>query len=111
MNTLETTDTPGAVRTTSSAGRMVCAVVVTQPETMPSASPACTIIVPKYDGSTTRSKATSAVMPLCARSAAYDAAKLLAPRARRRVDDGGGVDVDARAAPRGNGSRPRRRAG
>ena len=69
MNTLETTETPGAVRTTSRAGRMVCAVVVTQPDTMPSASPACTIIVPKYDGSTTRSKATSTVTPLCARSA------------------------------------------
>ena len=47
MNTLETTETPGAVRTTSSAGRIVWAVVVTQPDTMPSASPACTIIVPK----------------------------------------------------------------
>ncbi len=47
MNTLETTETPGAVRTTSSAGRIVCAVVVTQPDTIPSARPACTIIVPK----------------------------------------------------------------
>ena len=31
MNTLDTTETPGAVRTTSRAGRMVWAVVVTQP--------------------------------------------------------------------------------
>jgi hypothetical protein len=47
MNTLDTTETPGAVRTTSRAGRIVCAVVVTHPDTMPSARPACTIIVPK----------------------------------------------------------------
>jgi hypothetical protein len=46
-NTEETTDTPGTVFTTSSAGRMVWAVVCTAPETIPSASPSSTIIVPK----------------------------------------------------------------
>ena len=46
-NTLETVLTPGLVFTNSSAGRIVCAVVLTAPETMPSASPRWTIIVPK----------------------------------------------------------------
>ena len=46
-NTEETTEMPGRVLITSSAGRMVCAVVLTAPETMPSASPSSTIIVPK----------------------------------------------------------------
>jgi len=46
-NTLETVFTPGRVRMISRAGRMVCAVVWAAPETMPSASPVCTIIVAK----------------------------------------------------------------
>ena len=46
-NTEDTTETPGSVLTTSSAGRMVCAVVCTAPETIPSASPSSTISVPK----------------------------------------------------------------
>jgi len=45
--TEETIVTPGAVLTTSSAGRIVCAVVWIAPDTMPSASPSSTIIVPK----------------------------------------------------------------
>lgn len=40
-------DTPGAVRTTSSAGRTVAAVVVIDPDTMPSAWPPWTMRVPK----------------------------------------------------------------
>ena len=47
MKIEETTDTPGLVLMNSKAGRMVWAVVVTEPETMPSASPLCTIMVPK----------------------------------------------------------------
>ena len=46
-NTDDTTDTSGTVRMTSSAGRIVCAVVCTAPDTMPSARPSSTIIVPK----------------------------------------------------------------
>ena len=46
-NTEDTTETPGTVLTTSSAGRMVCAVVWTAPETMPSACPSSTMSVPK----------------------------------------------------------------
>ena len=46
-NTDETTETSCAVRTTSRAGRIVCAVVWTAPETMPSARPSSTSIVPK----------------------------------------------------------------
>ena len=38
---------PGVVLMISNDGRMVCAVVCAAPETMPSASPSCTIIVPK----------------------------------------------------------------
>ena len=45
--TLEATETPGTVRMISKAGRMVAAVVWVAPETMPSAWPVCTIIVPK----------------------------------------------------------------
>ena len=45
--TLLTTETSGEVRMTSSAGRIVCAVVVIEPETIPSASPARTMRVPK----------------------------------------------------------------
>ena len=45
--TEETTETSGSVFTTSSDGRIVCAVVCTAPETMPSARPRWTIIVPK----------------------------------------------------------------
>ncbi len=40
----------------SNDGRMVCAVVCFAPETMPSASPSCTIIVPKYETSVTVSR-------------------------------------------------------
>ena len=46
-NTDETTETSGAVLMISSAGRIVCAVVCAAPETMPSARPSSTIIVPK----------------------------------------------------------------
>jgi hypothetical protein len=46
-NTLDATDTSGVVRMISKAGRMVAAVVWFAPETMPSASPSDTIIVPK----------------------------------------------------------------
>jgi hypothetical protein len=45
--TLETTDTPSRVFTISNAGRIVSAVVCAAPETMPSASPRSTSIVPK----------------------------------------------------------------
>ncbi len=45
--TLDTVLTPGLVFTNSSAGRMVCAVVLTAPETIPSARPSSTIMVPK----------------------------------------------------------------
>ena len=45
--TLDTIEVPGAVRITSKAGRMVCAVVCAAPDTMPSARPAWTIMVPK----------------------------------------------------------------
>ena len=46
-NTLDTVSTSGRVRMISSAGRIVCAVVWAAPETMPSARPACTIMVAK----------------------------------------------------------------
>jgi hypothetical protein len=58
----------------SNAGRMVCAVVCAAPDTMPSASPRCTIIVPKYETSVMVSAAFSYVMPLCAQLA-YSSAK------------------------------------
>ena len=74
-NTLETTFTPGFVLMISKAGRMVCAVVCTAPETMPSASPSATIIVPKYETSCTVSRACSSVTPLCARRRWYSSAK------------------------------------
>ena len=45
--TLEATETPGTVLMISKAGRMVAAVVWVAPETMPSACPVCTIMVPK----------------------------------------------------------------
>ena len=73
-NTLETTETPGRVLMISNAGRMVWAVVCAAPETIPSARPRCTIIVPKYDGSVTVSAAWSMVMPLWERSFAYSCA-------------------------------------
>ena len=38
-NTLETMDAPGLVLMNSSAGRTVCAVVLIEPETRPSAWP------------------------------------------------------------------------
>ena len=43
----DTVETPGLVLMISNDGRMVLAVVFTAPETMPSAMPRCTIIVPK----------------------------------------------------------------
>ena len=46
-NEPDTTETPGEVLMNSSEGRMVLAVVFTAPETMPSAMPKCTIMVPK----------------------------------------------------------------
>ena len=46
-NTEETMFTPSRVFTNSRAGRMVLAVVWAAPETMPSTSPSCTIMVPK----------------------------------------------------------------
>ena len=45
-NTLETSDTPGRVFTSSRLGRIVCAVVCVAPETIPSAMPSATISVP-----------------------------------------------------------------
>ena len=42
-----TTETPGLVFTNSRLGRIVFAVVFTAPDTMPSARPRWTIIVPK----------------------------------------------------------------
>ena len=45
--TLETMEQPGLVLMISKAGRIVCCVVCTDPDTMPSASPKWTIIVPK----------------------------------------------------------------
>ena len=46
-NTEETIFTPSEVFTNSRAGRIVLAVVCAAPETMPSTSPICTIMVPK----------------------------------------------------------------
>jgi hypothetical protein len=46
-NTLETTETPSRALITSNAGRIVSPVVCAAPETIPSAAPARTIIVPK----------------------------------------------------------------
>ena len=46
-NTDDTTDTSGTVRMISRAGRIVWAVVWAAPETIPSARPSSTIIVPK----------------------------------------------------------------
>ena len=43
----ETTETPGAVLMIWKEGTIVCAVVWAAPETMPSASPMWTIMVPK----------------------------------------------------------------
>ena len=74
-NTLETIDTFGRVFTISNDGLIVCAVVWAAPETMPSARPRCTIIVPKYETSCTRSRAWSIVTPLWARSRAYSSLK------------------------------------
>ena len=46
-NTLDATESPGSVRMISKAGRIVSAVGCVAPETMASARPVCTIIVPK----------------------------------------------------------------
>ncbi len=43
----DTMEVPGLVLINSNAGRMVWAVVLIEPETMPCASPVCTIMVPK----------------------------------------------------------------
>ena len=45
--TLETTETPSRARMISKAGRIVSPVVCAAPDTIPSTSPVCTIIVPK----------------------------------------------------------------
>ena len=79
----------------SNAGRMVCAVVWAAPETMPSASPRCTIMVPKYETSVTISRARSTVMPLCARSLAYAAANRSTQLGVGGRDDRRRVDVEA----------------
>ena len=73
-NTDDTIDTPGRVRMIWKAGRIVLAVVWAAPDTMPSASPVWTIIVPKNETSWTMSSARSGVTPLWARSRAYSAA-------------------------------------
>ncbi|MEZ5297368.1 MAG: hypothetical protein R2697_14110 [Ilumatobacteraceae bacterium] len=67
-NTLDTIDVPGRVFTNSSAGRIVWAVVCAAPDTIPSARPSYTIIVPKKLTSVMMSRARSRVMPLCRRS-------------------------------------------
>ena len=69
-NTEDTILVPGRVLMNSSEGRIVFAVVLIAPETMPSAIPLYTSIVPKYEGSLMRSRAASMVMPLWARSSA-----------------------------------------
>ena len=46
-NTDDTIEVPGVVRMISNARVIVWAVVWAAPDTMPSASPTCTIIVPK----------------------------------------------------------------
>ncbi len=46
-NTLDATETPGRVFTISNAGRIVAAVVCTEPDTIPSACPLWTNMVPK----------------------------------------------------------------
>jgi hypothetical protein len=46
-NTDETSDVPGLVLMNCKAGLIVCKVVLTAPDTIPSASPLYTIIVPK----------------------------------------------------------------
>ena len=61
--------------TSSNDGRIVSAVVCVAPLTIPSTIPSATIIVPKYETSDTTSRAWSTVTPLCARRAAYSAAK------------------------------------
>ena len=66
--TEDTMDAPGLVLMNSKEGRMVWAVVLMEPETMPSASPLCTIMVPKKLGSSMMSLACSRLMPLRLRS-------------------------------------------
>src|SRR5690625_7999137 len=78
-NTEETIETSGVVLMISNAGRIVCAVVWAAPETIPSASPRCTMSVPKYDTEVTTSRARSTVM----RSE------------ERRVGRGGGAQTEA----------------
>src|SRR6478609_6267541 len=56
-NTEETTDEFGFVLMNCSAGKMVCCVVCAAPETIPSAWPLYTIIVPKYETSSIKSLA------------------------------------------------------
>ncbi len=94
-NTRDTTDTPGFVLMTSNAGRIVWAVVCAAPETMPSARPRCTIIVPKYDTSVTVSAACAIVTPLWARSRAYSSANCCTCTASNGREHLGSADVDA----------------
>lgn len=72
--TLDTVSTPGLVLMISKDGRIVCAVVWIEPDTMPSARPMWTIIVPKYETSRIRSRARSIATFLCLRSSAYSRA-------------------------------------
>lgn len=64
----DTMEDPGKVLMIWNAGRMVWAVVFTEPDTMPSTLPLCTIMVPKYEGSAMVSLAMSRVTPLCLRN-------------------------------------------
>ena len=61
-----------------------------RPDTMPSASPSSTIMVPKYDTSMTMSRARSRSMPLCLRRSWYAAAN--------RPRSSGSVGLSSRAA-------------
>ena len=64
---LETVLTPGAAPMICSAARTVSAVVATAPPTVPSASPARTIIAANIIGSVIARAAAAASTPLCRR--------------------------------------------
>ena len=66
-NTLDTRLQPGTVLMICSAGRMVCAVLWTAPDTRPSASSSASIIVPTTMGSCNSTTARSGVMPFALR--------------------------------------------
>ena len=68
INAPDTSDASGLVLMSWSAGRTVAAVVLTDPDTSPSAFPRTTSMVPKYDGSLSVSRACSGVIPFFARS-------------------------------------------